>query len=152
MNPVLSRLRAEIGDASVERCNKDQCSLLLDGLHRDSRVIMDCDEYAPVAEQRRCDYVVFYDDGRVHTAPVEFKSRNVKAQAVFEQLQAGADIAVTLTLAGEVHDCLPVLLHRGGIRGPERRRIDKLHVRFRGQECPVYVARCGSQLTSVVRS
>ena len=32
MNPVLSRLRARLGVACVERCSKDNCSLGLDGL------------------------------------------------------------------------------------------------------------------------
>ena len=151
MNPVLSRLRARLGAASVESCNKDNCSLGLDGLDRDNRVIVDCDRYLPVRGRVRCDYVLFYDDGRVHSAPVEFKSGSIHASAILGQLQAGADVAASLTSTREVQGCTPVLLHRG-IRRQEiavlRRR--PLKVQFRGRPFTVLIRRCGSQFTDLV--
>ena len=151
MNLVLSRLRARLGAACVERCNKDNCSLGLDGLSRDNRVIMDCDRYLPASDRLRCDYVLFYDDGQVHSAPVEFKSGSIHASAVLNQLQAGANIAASLTSNRDVQDCTPVLLHRG-IRRQEiavlRRR--PLKVRFRGKGFTVTIGRCGSQFTDLV--
>ena len=152
MNPVLSRLRARLGAACVEHCNKENCSLGLDGLSRDNRVIMDCDRYPPVQNKLRCDYVLFYDDGLAHSAPVEFKSGSIHASAVLNQLQAGANIAASLTSTHQVQRCTPVLLHRG-IRRQEiavlRRR--PLKVQFRGKRFTVRIGRCGSQFTNLVR-
>ena len=154
MNPVLSRLRTRLGAACVERCNKDNCSLGLDGLSRDNRVIMDCDRYPPVRNKLRCDYMLFYDDGQVHSVPVEFKSKNTKTTEAVGQLQAGARLAETLMRPQDVQDCVPILLHRGMRRQEinmlkRRRRTPK--IKFREKEFTVRIGRCGSQFTSLVR-
>ena len=152
MNPVLSRLRARLGAASVESCNKDNCSLGLDGLDQDNRVIMDCDRYPPVRDRLRCDYVLLYDDGQVHSAPVEFKSKNTRTTEAVGQLQAGARLAETLMRSQDARDCVPILLHRG-MRRQEinmlKRRRPKIE--FRGSKFPVNLGRCGDPITKFVR-
>ena len=152
MNPVLSRLRARLGAACVERCNKDNCSLGLDGLDQDNRVIMDCDRYPAISNNLRCDYVLFYDEGQVHSAPVEFKGKNTRTRKAIQQLQEGARLAETLMRPQDVRVCVPILLHRG-MRRQEINVLKKRSpkIEFRGKRFTVRIGRCGSQFAQLVQ-
>ena len=149
MTELLSTVRNRIAQSCiVSRCHKDGCSVALPQSAR-HRLIIDCDRpgspFGP--NDTKCDCLLFEEtpSGAGRAIPIELKSGRIRASAVIEQLQAGAQ-AVENLLPREIAVQLQPLLAYGKIPKGEKATLDKGFVRFRGKPYPIRKIRCGTQL------
>ena len=149
MTGLLSSVRSQVDQSCiVSRCNKDRCSVSLEG-DSSNRLVVDCDlsgsPFGP--NQTKCDYLLFEEaQNRASRAiPIELKSGRIRARDVIEQLQAGATVVENL-IPRQVDVRLLPLLAYGNIPKGERAAINNGMVRFRGDPERIKRIRCGSPL------
>ena len=151
MTELLSTVRCRIIDQScfVTRCRKDRCSVSLPQSPARNRLIIDCDQpgspFGP--NDTKCDCLLFEEtpNGAGRAIPIELKSGRIRASAVIEQLQAGAQ-AVENLLPREIAVQLQPLLAYGNIPKGERAALSRGVVWFRGDRIRINKIRCGAQL------
>ena len=150
MTELLSTVRCRIDQACViTRCRKDRCSVSLPQSPARNRLIIDCDKPGSSfnSNDKKCDCLIFEEaeNGTDRAIPIELKSGRIRASAVIEQLQAGAQ-AVENLLPREIAVQLQPLLAYGNIPKGERATLNEGLVRFRGKPYPIRKIRCGAQL------
>ena len=132
----------------VERCNKDQCSVTMEGMPN-SHLIIDFDkpEFPLSQSETKCDYLVVaeFSNGQRLAIPLEFKSGKPRASEVVDQLQAGANYTEQL-IPPHFHAKLkPVLAHKG-IKKLEKIKIQRNRITFHGQRETIRLMQCGDSL------
>ncbi len=144
----------------VEECDKDNCSVLLEGAP-EQRLIIDFDEEgSPLArEQMHCDYLLIADvSGKPSwVVPLEFKSGSssnkigrVVTKAV-KQLHAGACAAEQLVPNDETVNFLPVAVFSICKFQKIKLRSRNNRVLFCGSGKAVRLLTCGKPLNKVLR-
>ena len=76
-------------------------------------------------------------------APIELKSGDADTSEVAEQLQAGAELAVTLVPEGPSPKLRPILFHGRGLHPKQRRDLNRAKVRVQGIQLSIKTERCG---------
>ena len=148
-NDVLNLLEENIGTENlVSKCSRDGCRVFLAGIPS-PRVIADMDRVFPGQgmEGKRCDFVLFFKGGKgvCFTVPMELKSGDVDASKVVAQLQAGAEFADRADRYSSKSTCRPILFHGGRLHRKQRNELNRIKVRFRGQDLTIGTARCGQR-------
>ena len=99
-----------------KRCNRDGCSLQMDGTPTPCLIIdLDCHELE-ITNKTRCDYlVVFEEDSTTCVVPIEFKGGGIGSVThVVKQLEDGTKLAERYLSAGGASRFVPVLAHNEG--------------------------------------
>ena len=138
----------------VEECDKNDCSVSLNGTPQPHLVIDFDGPNSPVGQsQRRCDYL-FIADGRSNRSwvvPMELKNSEMKVSKVVGQLQAGARVAQKLVSSSGAISFRPVAVVRE-IHKDAREKLRKRNgeVSFRGGRERIRVLICGEPLTKAL--
>ena len=138
----------------VEECDKNGCSVSLDGAPQPYLVI-DLDEPSSPAgrSERRCDYLFIADErsNRSWVAPMEIKNSEMKVSRVIRQLRAGARVAQKLVSSSSAISFRPVAVVRE-IHKDAREKLRKRdsEVSFRGRSERIRVLVCGDPLTNAL--
>ena len=154
MTGLVKAVRGKVDDACVTsgHLQKEGCAVKL----RDApftRLIIDFDKPgSPLGQdQKRCDYLFVAEvtgkPGLV--VPLELMRGKVEARKVVEQLQAGACAAERLVPSSLKISFHPVLAFGGGLHKSERTAM-KRKVVFHGYSKPIFLIRCGDQLTKAL--
>jgi len=94
-----------------------------------------------------CDLILFWRDpvGRNRIAVVELKSGTLRPSEVAQQLQAGADLAMSMVKNLPGIHFAPVLLH-GGLTSIQSRELKKHRIQFGNRSPLIQPQRCGFQV------
>ncbi len=156
MSSFLQGIRRKVpGKCQARRCQKEGCSLTNKGLQSTPCIVdMDCDELRVPQSQKRCDYILFSDEGGDNwMVPVEMQKGNVHAGKICKQLQRGTDFAVRELLSQDAVDrFLPLAVYRGTLKGCVARDLRKSHykVKFRSKQYEIELRRSKESLASVL--
>lgn len=133
---------------------KSGCHVLL----RDAptqRLIIDIDKSGSRSSghQVRCDYL-FIADGQGHdgwVVPMELKRGALDAEKVHRQLTAGAALADKIVPRRENIRFRPTAAY-GSIRIEDRNKLKRARysIKFRGQDEPIRLLKCGTPLKSIL--
>ena len=137
----------------VTRCNKEKCSVSLNGAPR-LRVIvdMDCKALQIPSARKRCDYLFVGEENTVSwVVPMELKKGRFKAKDVVGQLRGGARTAEKWLPPGGSFQFVPVLVHGRRIHPEERKLLRSTKIKLRGQERQTELLRCGGKLKEVLK-
>ena len=141
-------------DCHAARCNKDDCSVSLQGA-ASTRVVVDLDckklEFAP--RQKRCDYlVVGEDEDDAWVVAMELKRGRFKSADAARQLQGGADLIDSWLPWKSSFRFVPVLAHGRPVPREEQKALRRPsnRVGVRGQVKQIELVRCGDALAAVL--
>ena len=115
----------------------------------DDQVIIDVDLAFPAlgVSRERCDFIVFVCNelGGVVSIPVELKSGNPDISKAVRQLRNGARFVETNVATNPRPICRPILIHGRALSPSQRKRLNKLKVKFGDLKLTIKTARCGRQ-------
>jgi hypothetical protein len=131
----------------VDRCRKRSCTIIVPPINT---VIIDCDRCdAFQQDERRPDFIVFYDDISNHRQwwlIVEIKGRLKSAKNVLQQLESGASVIEHHRLyhLPQVRSryLIPLTLFDGQTRAEDFTLYDRKRIRFFGENYPAIAMRC----------
>lgn len=133
--------------------SKEGCTVVMTGVSRE-RLVIDFDKPGSPLQQdsTRCDYlcIVEADNGDDWIVPLELKKGGFKANAIAQQLQAGANVADRLVSTAASFRFRAVAFS-GTVRKAERLSLKRQRVEFRGRREEIRRTRCGDRLASVLR-
>lgn len=94
-----------------------------------------------------CDLILFWHDtsGRRLISVVELKSGTFRPSEVSQQLQAGAEIAMSMVKNHPGVHFAPVLLH-GGLTSMQSRELKRHRIRFATKSLLIQSKRCGFRI------
>ena len=136
----------------TERCDRDGCSVSLEGCPAPWMVVdVDCEELG-ISNQKRCDCLFVSDDNeRVNVVPIELKAGSFSVSSVLEQLQKGALYADQWLPSINRFQFVPVLVHGKKVHRDDLKRMRRV-IRFRGKKARAMLIKCKDPLTRVLPS
>lgn len=155
MSCVVKDVRRKTPGACIEkRCNKDKCSVSLEGMS-DNRLIIDTEHEESLGFSdagKKCDYLFICkpSDNEIWVAPMEFKAgRGSSASTIADQLQSGARVAELLipsqALGNHNVRFRPVLVHKK-LKIHQRNSLEKKKVRLGKYRENIRMLRCKQPL------
>ena len=149
MEEVLADIRTQVGLANlVNSCSRDGCEVCMTNVPLD-RIIVDADLAFPAHELtgERCDFIVFLfdSDGNLRASPIELKSGAASVTKAVRQLKKGAAFVDHFSPDDPSPVCRPILIHGRPLSFKERKRLNRLKVKYRGLDLTIKTARCGSE-------
>ena len=168
----LKELLAEIGEQVNQECisrtcSGDGCRVYLTDVPADRVIVnLECEFELRKINTKRCDYVLFCEDGTQNSLAVvliELKSGTFKASVVTDQLQGAADFVADVfeklsepaieALKVLKITCLPVLFYGKGIDKSQRYKLERAKIRFLRQKPTIKRRKCGEpkNLASVIK-
>ena len=138
----------------VEECDKNDCSVSLDGTPQPHLVIDFDGPNSPVPpSKQRCDYLFIADEhsNRSWVVPMELKNSEMKVSKVIRQLRAGARAAERLASKSSALSFRPVAVVRQ-IRKDTREKLrsENNGVSFHRRRERIRLLVCGEPLTKVL--
>ena len=132
-------------------CDRDGCSVQMDGVP-DPHVVVDLDcEPLGLLEQKRCDLLfVGEDDDEAWVAPIELKSGRFTGYQVVKQLQGGAEAADGWLPAGSTFRFVPVLAHGREVHRRDLKALRSKKITLRDHTRQTVLMRCGEPLRRVL--
>jgi hypothetical protein len=96
-----------------------------------------------------CDLLFIWDRSGKETVSsvLELKGGGVDVTGVVQQLQNGANIVASLVQEADL-EFLPVLVHRA-ISSVQSRELAKRKIKFRGEQIPIALLRCGGKVSEL---
>ena len=149
MEDVLDDIRSQVGAENlVTACSRDDCEVCMTDVPQE-RIIVDADLAFPAHAMggERCDFIVFLldHDGNLRALPLELKSGSVAVQKAVRQLRRGALFVDRFGPDDPSPVCRPILIHGRPLTFHDRKRLNRLKVRYRGLELTIKTARCGTE-------
>lgn len=149
MEEVLDDIRSHVGSANlVTDCSRDGCEVSMTNVPS-SRIIFDADLAFPAHKYagERCDFIVFLldDGGDLCALPIELKSGAVPIAKAVRQLRRGADFVDRFGPDDPSPVCRPILIHGRSLSFRDRKRLNRLKVRYRGLDLTIKTTRCGTE-------
>lgn len=144
---LLDSLRSRIGtDHLVTSCSARGCRVDLAGVPA-PYLVVDADKAFPAhgLTGPRCDRVLFLLGSvprRLVSAPIELKSGGLNASHVADQLQCSLEFVNRVAPPSTLLACRPILVHGHGLHPKQRKALNRMKVRFRGQQLTIATARC----------
>ena len=141
-------------DNFTDRISSQGCKGSLKGISKCNRLIVDVDCYTQklVCASKRCDYVLFFQNGpidKIICALIELKSGEYRVDDVVEKLQCTAQyLDKSLDLESRLGVKLilcPLLLRKRGPHSTERKKFEKAAISYRGTMNSIYRGRCESE-------
>jgi hypothetical protein len=138
------------GKCITTQCNRDGCSLNLDGAP-EPYILVDMDHPEGPAPQNetRCDYI--FVGGNNWVAPIELTRGRADANKFSRQLRAGANIADQIIPVNEQIRFRPIAAYGREPRRAEINRLRNISIRFRKDRELVKVVRCESLLVDALK-
>lgn len=157
MSNFLEEIREKVPEkCQARRCKKEGCSLTNTQLQSTPFIVdMDCDELPVPPDQKRCDYILFSNEGGHNwMVPIEMKKGSVDPGEVQKQLQAGTNFAASTLLSPDVAiKFKPLAVHK-------RKRLKRFvyqefkksqyRIRFQAGKHEIELCRSGTSLASVL--
>lgn len=156
MSNFLEEIRGKLPEkCKARRCKKEGCSLTHPQLQSTPFIVdMDCDELPVPPDQKRCDYILFSDEGgHKWMVPIEMKKGSVDPSEVQEQLQAGTNFAASKLLSQNVDITFkPLAVHGGTLKRFVSQELKKpqYKVRFQARKYEIEIRRSGTSLAKVL--
>ena len=135
------------------QCNRDQCSVRLNGTPTNRLIIdMDC-EALEMTTETRCDYLfVSEDDDTTWVAPIELKGGKAgSVSRVANQLRRGTTLAAELLPESLAIQFVPVLAHKKSIHKVDLKKLRKEKIRLRNNVGMIRIVKCGTPLVKALR-
>ena len=150
-SPFYSVKRELPEDCFAGRCDRDRCSLKLDG-SPSPQLAVDVDALSLSIENKtRCDYLFLgQNDPDFYVVPIELTGRNLSVTDTLYQLQKGADYANQWLPTLDRFRFVPILAHSGGLNKAERDRLLKRTITFRKRKANAVRVKCGSTLVDAL--
>lgn len=144
---MLREIRTLVGNENLTSCcSRDGCQVSLQNIP-DDRVIVDVDLAFPALRisGERCDFIIFVcsEEVGVVSIPVELKSGNPDIAKAVRQLRSGARFVEMSVAANPAPICRPILIHGRSLSERERKRLNRLKVKFGNLNLTIKTARCG---------
>ena len=156
MSNFLEEIREKVPEkCQARRCKKGRCPLTNTQLQSTPFIVdMDCDELPVPPDQKRCDYILFSNEGGHNwMVPIEMKKGSVDPGEVQKQLQAGTNFAASKLLSQNVAiKFKPLAVHGGRIERFVSQELKKSQykVRFQAGKREIKLCRSGTPLASVL--
>lgn len=156
MSNFLEEIRGKVPEkCQARRCKKEGCSLTNTQLQSTPFIVdMDCDELPVPPDQKRCDYILFSNEGGHNwMVPIEMKKGSVDPGEVQKQLQAGTNFAASTLLSQNVAiKFKPLAVHGGRIERFVYQEFKKSQykVEFQAGKREIVLRRSGTSLASVL--
>lgn len=156
MSNFLEEIREKVPEkCQARRCKKEGCSLTNTQLQSTPFIVdMDCDELPVPPDQKRCDYILFSNEGGHNwMVPIEMKKGSVDPGEVQKQLQAGTNFAASTLLSQNVAIKFKPLAVCGGTLKrsiSQELRKSQYKVGFQAGKREIVLRRSGKSLASVL--
>ena len=134
------------------RCNRDQCSVRLEGTPP-NRLIVDVDcEALGLSDETRCDYLfVSEEDKTTCVAPIELKGGKVgSVTRVANQLRGGAKLAARILPRSLAIQLVPVLAHSRSIHRVDLKKLRRERIHLRDAVGMIRIVKCGTLLVEAL--
>lgn len=137
----------------ADRCEDSGCSLSMSGAPSPGALISLEHPAAPVAfGQPRCDFLFVggHDEDRPLVAPIELTIGKKSAFQFQRQIEGGVSVADSLFPSGTAFRFRPVAAYKRELPRAEINKLRANKVTFRGQDRPIRLVRCGSNLAQAL--
>ena len=137
----------------ADKCEDSGCSLSMSGAPSPGALISLEHPAAPVATgQSRCDFLFVggHDEDHPLVAPIELTTGKKRVSVFLRQIRRGASVADSLLPSDVTFRFRPVAAYERELGRGKISKLRENRVAFRGQDRPIRLVRCGSNLAQAL--